>query len=186
MLIDQLMPEYDFSEYHETPVNAGVDQTFAAIHDADFASNPTVRVLLAIRALPARIIGYRTSRSFSSEFTLRSVERFGFFITAESPPAEVVIALQGKFWTIRGGTECASREALNEPIAAGTARGVWNFSLRPTGAASCILATETRILCADAHARRSFRIYWFFVRPGSGIIRRMMLRTIRTLAESAA
>lgn len=186
MVIDQLMPEYDFSEYHETRVNGGIDQTFAAIHQADFALNPIVRILLAIRALPARILGYRTARSFSSELTLRSAERFGFFITAENPPTEIVIALQGKFWTIRGGTECTQREALNEPIAPGTARAVWNFSVRPTGAASCLLATETRILCADPFALRRFRIYWFFVRPGSGIIRRMMLRTIRKLAERAA
>jgi hypothetical protein len=186
MLIDDLMPTFDVSERHKLRVRASADQTFAAIGDVDLSSNWIVRTLLAIRALPARIIGHRAARKFSAGVTLRDAGRFGFFVIAENPPREIVIALQGKFWTVRGGTECATREALDNPIAPGAARGVWNFSIDPDGEGSCVLKTETRVLCADAPARRRFRIYWLFVRPGSGIIRRMMLRTIRNLAESAA
>jgi hypothetical protein len=31
--------------------------------------------------------------------------------------------------------------------------------------------------------RRRFRAYWLFVRPGSGLIRRFMLRAVRARAE---
>jgi hypothetical protein len=185
VLIDELMPVYDFIERHQTRVRASPARTYAAIENADFSANPVVLFLLAIRALPARILGSRSAQTLARPLTLRNSERFGFFIAAENPPAEIVIALQGKFWTVRGGTECATRAALDLPIAPGVARAVWNFTVAPADDGRSVVATETRVLCADAHARRRFRIYWFFVRPGSGIIRRMMLRTIRKLAEAS-
>jgi hypothetical protein len=42
---------------------------------------------------------------------------------------------------------------------------------------------ETRIFTPDAVARRRFRRYWLMIRPGSGLIRRLMLRSIRAEAE---
>jgi hypothetical protein len=40
------------------------------------------------------------------------------------------------------------------------------------------LSTETRVWCAP-DARAKFRLYWLLVRPGSGLVRRSMLRSIR-------
>jgi hypothetical protein len=42
---------------------------------------------------------------------------------------------------------------------------------------------ETRIFTRDAVARRRFRRYWLVIRPGSGLVRRLLLRSIRTEAE---
>lgn len=185
MLIDELMPAYDFSERHATTVHAQMDKVYLALTTADLSASPIARFLLAIRALPARLSGHRQPGASFRPRTLRDAERLGFYIVAENPPAEIVVALQGKFWTPAGGMECASRAALEDPIPPGIARAIWNFSINARDGV-CTLTTETRVSCADAAARRRFRIYWFFVRPGSGIIRRMMLRTIRRLAEGAA
>jgi hypothetical protein len=48
------------------------------------------------------------------------------------------------------------------------------------GAAS--LSTETRVHVADPVARRSFRRYWFVIRPFSGLIRILFLRAARRRA----
>jgi hypothetical protein len=32
-------------------------------------------------------------------------------------------------------------------------------------------------------SRRKFRVYWFFVRPFSGVIRRLMLRAVKKAAD---
>lgn len=40
-----------------------------------------------------------------------------------------------------------------------------------------------RVRCADAAARRAFGRYWRVVRPGSGLLRHVMLRRIRAWAE---
>ena len=44
------------------------------------------------------------------------------------------------------------------------------------------MSTETRVLCADAAALRSFRRYWLVVGPFSGLIRILMLRAIAATA----
>lgn len=186
MLITRLLPRYDFRERHEIKVEARIDYTYDAIMRADFLSDPVIRVLLSIRALPARFLDKASRPPRAASLTLRDAEQFGFSIVAENPPVEIVIALQGKFWKVNGDLECTTREGLNLPLAPGTARAVWNFHVRPTGLTSCILTTETRILCADRGARVRFGLYWLIVRPGSGIIRRMMLRRIRSVAENTS
>jgi len=37
----------------------------------------------------------------------------------------------------------------------------------------------------DARARRRFKVYWFFVHPGSALMRRMWLRAVKRRAEAA-
>jgi hypothetical protein len=49
-----------------------------------------------------------------------------------------------------------------------------------------VLSTETRILCFGENARRTFRLYWTFVGPFSGLIRRGLLRGVRARAERAS
>jgi hypothetical protein len=44
------------------------------------------------------------------------------------------------------------------------------------------LYTETRVRCLGASSRRWFRLYWLVIRPFSGLLRRSMLRGIRTEA----
>lgn len=65
----------------------------------------------------------------------------------------------------------------------GYAKAAWNFSLSEQENGTTRLATETRVLCLDDVSRRRFRLYWAFVGPFSGLIRREMLRSIRSTAE---
>lgn len=55
----------------------------------------------------------------------------------------------------------------------------WNFYFEPVSANETIVSTETRILCVSAKAKRRFPVYWFVVRPFSGLIRKEILRLIR-------
>ena len=66
----------------------------------------------------------------------------------------------------------------------GMAVAAWNFTVLPTDEGS-LVATETRVRCTDAAARRSFARYWRVVRPFSGLIRTEALRAIRRTAESS-
>jgi hypothetical protein len=70
-----------------------------------------------------------------------------------------------------------------DPVPPGLAGAAWNFAVVPVADGGCVLHTETRILTGDAGACRRFRLYWTLVRPGSGLIRRLMLRAIRAEAE---
>src|SRR5207245_10189624 len=75
-------------------------------------------------------------------------------------------------------TRAARRRGLPSLRAAGYATAVWNFTVDDAPSGSVRLATETRIRCVDAVARRRFRPYWAVVRLGSSLIRISMLRAI--------
>jgi hypothetical protein len=159
------------------------------MHTADLAGSRIVRLLLALRGIPAAISrgvsdvnGLKQPRD--APVTLATFEQLGFRILDSRPPEELVIGLEGRFWRPSGGMCTPPADAfLSSMPAAGTARAAWNFRVVENGPKACELSTETRVLCASPEVRRRFLPYWWLVRPGSGLIRREMLRAIRDQAE---
>jgi hypothetical protein len=198
VLLDELMPKYDVIERHRTLVAAGPDAVYAALRGADLAGAPLTKLLLAIRAMPSALIALlrspggalvelRGSRKRLAQppraLRLADFERVGFHVVAERVSEELVIGLLGKFWTARGAL-CAtlSVEDFHKGPPNGYALAGWNFTVAARADGLTELATETRVWCAE-DARVKFRAYWLLVRPGSGLIRRSMLRAIRREAE---
>ena len=62
---------------------------------------------------------------------------------------------------------------------------IWNFYFNETGKNETLVSTETRILCLTKKSKSRFALYWFFVRPFSGVIRLEMLRLIKKQAENS-
>jgi hypothetical protein len=191
MLIDRYLPRYDVRERHRLRVHASPAATYAALWTADLAAAPVVRALLGLRAVPAALAGgvggLRALWARGPEpIRLAAFEARGFRVLEEAPPTELVIGLEGQFWRPTGHLRTPTAEVFRTaPPAPGTARGVWNFALAAEPDGGTLLSTETRVECADDAARRRFLPYWYVVRPGSGIIRRAMLRAIREQAEAA-
>lgn len=186
MLLDEFLPRYDVSERHAIEVRATVAEAYEALFTVDFAESGLLRVLLAVRRLPALLMRRRDVRVSPSRvrMTLASLEPAGFIRLATVPQSEVVVGIEGRFWALDGGRCSPDRADFTErgPLP-GTARGVWNFSFTSLGDARTRVATETRVLCADASTRRRFLPYWLLIRAGSGLIRRAMLRLLRDEAE---
>jgi len=170
VLLDRLMPHCDFVEKHSTMVRATPERVYDAIRRADLGRHPIVRALLRIRGLG------RAAKSRSLDAFLGN----GFYLIGDDPPNEIVIGLQGPFWNPACKLHAISAESFRTSVPDGSARAAWNFFIEANGR----VTTETRILCAD-DARMKFRLYWMFVRPFSGLIRRMMLRALRQEAEGA-
>ena len=116
---------------------------------------------------------------------LADFERQGFSILDEDVPNELLIGLEGQFWRPSGGLRTVERASFGAALPAGFARAAWNFRIEPRPDGRCMLSTETRVRCSDRRTRWKFRAYWLVIRPGSGLIRRQMLRAIRHAAESA-
>jgi hypothetical protein len=160
VLIDRFLPHYDFHEHHAMRVRAAPERIYDVIRHDELTAHPIVRVLLALRGLA------RARRTFSLDGALQQ----GFVLLADEPPREIVLGIEGPFWQ----PSCKLRVPdFTRPVPGGMARGVWNFRIEGD-----LVSTETRVLCAD-DARAKFRAYWLFVRPFSGLIRRLMLREIR-------
>lgn len=191
MLIDEYMPHWDVRERHQLRIRASAGNAYAALRTADFGDQPIVRALLGLRALPAAIRGGREGiRALfvraTQPITLSTFESSGFRILAERPPVELVIGLEGSFWTLRGGLRPIDpAEFATNPVPAGLARGVWSFEVTTDGCHTCDVRTETRVATGPG-ARTPFRLYWSLIRPASGVIRRLMLRSIERQAAIEA
>lgn len=175
MLIDAFLPDYDFSEKHETSVRASAEKVYAAVNSADLSGSWIIRGLLTLRGL---------GRPSSKTLTLSEMTKDGFAILGEKPDEEILLGLAGKFWTLGGCLQKIDAENFREFHAKGYAKAAWNFSLAETVKGEVRLETETRVQCLDEASLESFRFYWRIIRPFSGLIRQEMLRLIKQKAES--
>ena len=184
MLIDDYLPSYHATEHHRLVVKAPAHAVYAALRTADLGGHPVIKTLMALRSLPAFLAAPREGRTrlgqmrARSRVTLRDMLNLGFVQLAEEPGRELLLGVAGRFWRPTGNIEVCDAARFRQPLAPGTARGAWNFVVDARGADTALLTTETRVQCADAAALRSFRRYWLVVRPFSGLIRRLMLRSI--------
>ena len=190
MLIDEFLPVYAVVERHAIDVDAAPDAVYRAIRSADLAGSRAVRLLLALRALPAALLaggaGLASLRQRArGPMTLDHFQRHGFVVLAERAPQELLIGLVGAFWTPGGGLCATDADGFRGAQPPGTARAAWNFVVQPRDTGGTRLSTETRVAPADPASARRFRAYWFVVRPWSGLTRRCMLRAIREEAERA-
>jgi hypothetical protein len=181
------MPHYDARERHEVMVEAPAKTVYEALHTTDFSRIGAVRLLLAARALPSALRrkhppGTRPLR-FATGVT--SLIDAGFGVVAESPRTEIVLGLAGPFWQLRPQTRPLNEAAVRAGPHAGSAHALWSFGIDELEARRTRLDTETRVLTGDAASRRKLLLYWKLIRPFSGLIRILMLRRIRRVAERA-
>jgi hypothetical protein len=186
MLLDDLLPVYDFNEIHAIVVQAPRSRVFRAIKEVTVGELPFFRVLFGIRMLPARLAG-RKGQQFAADQTLFEWARStGFTLLAENTDQELVFGSVGQFWKLSGGSSPRISDvqkflAFRHPH---YAKAATNFYLnKGLGEDSTHLSTETRIYALDPAARKKFRVYWWFIYAGSALIRREWLLAIKRRAE---
>ena len=180
MPLDEFLPDYEQNEIHSTGVAAPPEAVMAAIRSLTAREVPVLVALMALRALPARLVGRRRR---PREGTILEGFLRGGFVTLADRPHELVVGAVGRFWRASGDVRRVSSDefaAFSEP---GYAKAAFNMQAQPSAEGGTLLTTETRIQATDEHARRRFRRYWLVVHPGSAAIRRAWLRAIRRRAE---
>jgi len=186
MLLDEYVPRFDLREIHSVPTRASSQMVFQSLQTITPADLPLVRILMGIRSLPAFLSGGTPFHSTRHIPFLDQIIGSGFLFLGRTDH-EILLGTIGKFWRPSGGV-CLDILApeefknFNEP---GWAKVGWNFTVEGDGN-NCRIRTETRILCTDESARIMFRFYWWFVHPGSAMIRKSILRAIRQRAEQAS
>jgi hypothetical protein len=166
-LIDKHLAEWDVCEYHEITLQVPPDRAYQALKKVDLGRSWLIRTLFTLRGLP-----------HENSITLETLTSVGFVVLEESPPTEIVLGLVGRFWKMRGGLKAFEADEFVSFADPGFVKAAWNFHVTPTEGGSKV-GTETRVVATDDASRRSFRRYWFFVRPFSGLIRREALRLIK-------
>jgi hypothetical protein len=177
MLIDSFAPNPDEVEVHSIAIEASPTAVHRAIWTADLGGSSIIKLLLGMRALPELVLHGGRKLPRDLKVTLRTIINSGFGVLADEPQ-EIVLGVNGKFWRPTGNLLPFDRDSFAAAIPSGQARGIWNFAVKPNGSGT-ILSTETRVTCGDPVSLRRFRVYWFFVRPFSGLIRIIMLRAVK-------
>jgi hypothetical protein len=168
---------------HQIKIEAPAEAVFRALWTANLGGSPVIKALLALRSLPEFVLHPRRPHGRDQQFTLQTLIDSGFGRLAEEPGREIVLGVEGRFWRPTGNILPFCEENFSDPVAAGLARAVWNFSVQYVGATSSILSTETRVVCGDPASRLKFRAYWLVVGHFSGLIRRLMLNSVKQLCE---
>jgi hypothetical protein len=181
-MLDDLLPAPHFRERHRRRIAAPPDAVWAALHEVRLADSALARVLMNLRALPLRLNSGHHPRLVAGRF----LEDGPLSFTAE--PERIVVGgglLQP--WKLRGGKKAPqlngrALRAFNEP---GWVKCAIDFVLEPHEDGTT-LRTETRVRATDRRTWLRFAPYWFLIRPGSGLVRRGLLRAVARRAEAAA
>jgi hypothetical protein len=157
-LLDEALPRWDEHERHGIRAEAPGGRLLEAVLEVPPADARVLRVLFALRGLPAQ----------AREPIWTQLLRGGFFVLGERAGREIVAGAIGRPWRLgeplRRHVDFA---AFAEP---GYVKMALGFVAREGE-----LVTETRVLATDDGARRAFARYWLVVRPASGLTRRSWL-----------
>lgn len=172
MLIDDFMPRFDFSETHDIQIGATAENVLHALNEVDLCESTIIRWLVRLRGI------------WTPKMTLHELRESHFVVLGESKE-EFLLGLVGRFWTLTGNLQKISSDNFRKFNEKGFAKAVWNFGLSEARG-EVNLTTETRIMCTDAESRKSFGLYWTFIQPFSGLIRKELLRLVKEKAEKHA
>jgi hypothetical protein len=124
-----------------------------------------IRLLLKLRGMPV------------TPLSVSDLARYGFIKLDETAGQEVIYGIATTSPTFSNCIHLHSPEHFLS-LRSGVIKSVINFRLEHTPQA-CFISTETRIWCGSEKLRKRFRLYWFIVKPFSGLIRKAMLKQMR-------
>jgi hypothetical protein len=159
MLIDDLMPTFEFGDVQKTDVKAASDAVFRAVKTFDMAESTTIRWLFKMRGIP------------TSNLTLKDFEKANLKVLAEKPNEEIVLGPPDKF------------RAFND---AGFIKACWNFAVTEIGNNKSRVTTEIRIIGTDAASVAKVKNVWGLVKPPTAMISKEILKLIKNQAEREA
>lgn len=190
MPLDAWLPQWDVRSVHQVEVMAAPEVVYQALLQTDFGRNQVLRLLMVFRAIPAVLLAprrawqrWRRVAPSSPPGPMGQLLAGAFAGLETRPPHEMILGLSGRFWTPAGDLVPTTPESFRDPIPPGLARAAWNFQLEALGPSRTLLTTETRVVCGDDPTRRRFLRYWGIIQPGSGMIRRSLLRQVKRAAE---
>jgi hypothetical protein len=157
-LLDQFIPRWQFVERHEIRIDAPPERIYAAIRNVTASEIRFFQVLTSIRCMGRCRETESILHAPADRPILDVALGTGFEMFADDSPRELVI-----------GSRVGPRTLA-----------LMNFRVGRDG----LVTTETRVYAGTPAARRRFAIYWRFIRPGSGIIRRSWLEAIKRRAEA--
>jgi hypothetical protein len=188
--IDEVMPRFDVNVVQHIVVNAGPQETYRAVLDADLMDNRVTYLLTTARDLPNRLRHRSTSAEPDPQperATFRMRDAAGpdseWVVLHDEPGVEFLAGLVGQFWHRDYGLVPLSPEDFAGFDRPGYAKTVVGFSLHPHGESRTLLTYESRTVTTDAAAHRRFAAYWLVLHPFVRLLLRGALVSMKRNAE---
>jgi len=182
-LLDKYLPSYDVRDYHEARVRAEPADAYVAFRSLDLERSRIVRLLFAIRNLPAFFLGRGARPDSHSTSFVETALALGWKVLEEEPGHEIVVGAVTQPWAPAVRFQGLAGHEFVEFHEPGFTKIAWNIRVIPEHFGRTRLATETRVTATDPVSRKRFLRYWRVVNPGIRLIRRISLRMVRRELE---
>jgi hypothetical protein len=194
MRLDDMLPKYDFSEVHTISVKANLHVAYKATMEVTMGEiSGIVRILFLLSSLPDKLkkTHERTLVFNSKGPLLPQMLQNGFILLDEKVGSEIIFGLvvPGSIGNILKKSSSHDKIPVNcqEFLSFKNPAYLWvvaNFLVTNSDTSGIvIISTESRTMALSEKSRTSFRLYWWVIRPWSGLIRRFMLKAIKRRAE---
>jgi hypothetical protein len=117
---------------------------------------------------------------------LDDMERVGFLLLGERPGHEIVFGSVVQPWKAVTDSEPAPQVEADRFAAfdtPGYVKVAFNIRVETYGRGRSLVTSETRTAATDPASLHRFSRYWLLVGPISALIRRLMLRIVKSDAE---
>lgn len=171
--LDDFMPRYQCSEYHEEIARVPIEEMEQAVLAVNMTDIPAADILLRLRFLFSEHPYEPDTRPF-----LELTPDSAFLVLDDSNPRDRVYAMVGIPWDEEIAWEVRTAEQFNAFKKPGFIKIAFNFRIEDKGEKGVLISTETRSLGNDSQAQKIFARYWRVIYPGSSIIRRVWLGAI--------
>jgi len=163
-LTNKYLSDYDYNEIHSIIVNNNLENCYHATMNLDLSKSKIINFLFRLRGLPFS----KTKLSELTQnlrFTLLEESKYTGFIYGFWAKSKVEW-INNKKEFINGGKDYR-------------VKSIWSFQFIEKNENECEIITETRVKCLTKKSKILFSIYWFFVKPFSGLVRIEMLKLIK-------
>ena len=166
LIIDTVMPAFDFGIAEHIIVRADPATTFSAARELDFLSvrTPLLDTAMWLRGLPARVT-HQAVPAPPRLVLAEGDELPGWVVLGEQPDRELAFGAVGKFWQPNIEWRDVPVEEFARFAEPGWGKIAANFSVLSYGTGAALLSYECRTVTTDAEARRKFARYWWLMRP---------------------
>ncbi len=186
--IDDLLPIYSFNELHTVRIKTSAEKIKNTLHETGVKDIPVIHLLMKIRGIADENVDMsdRASKSICGTDTFETPD-FNFFVLA---PEEFVTLMILKTSMLRKDASSAPPPEVNstkeflEFGKPGYVKVAMNFRFEPLADGETLVSTETRVHGTGRGDSQRFGRYWRIIYPGSAIIRRVWLDTIKRKAEA--
>ena len=179
--LDEIMPEYQFSERHSVRIHAGREQVMQAIRDSTFGDMTSLHALLRVRGIFVRA-GNHDTRPFARDRRILDSFAASGYISGGSE--HEILMVGGADLQAGRPLEVRTLQEFADYRQQKAVKMAFDFDVKDAGVGWCAVTAETRVVALDDATRRGLGRYWRLIVPGSGLLRRQWLDGVKRRAEA--